>query len=98
MIVSISVAETLVDYMAATISAADGSNSFRVMRALRLARTLRGVRIIRVFRYFSVARQVRSEEDERDRVQEDEGTCWLHDTFRQSPPKTISFSGIWGCA
>eukprot|EP00913_Durusdinium_trenchii_P002478 g2290.t1 len=55
-IVSISVAETLVDYMAATISAADGSNSFRVMRALRLARTLRGVRIIRVFRYFSALR------------------------------------------
>lgn len=53
-IVSISVAETVVDYAAQSLSAtADGSGSFRVMRALRLARTLRGVRIIRLFRYFS---------------------------------------------
>eukprot|EP00434_Breviolum_minutum_P037604 symbB.v1.2.033349.t1/scaffold4132.1/size44191/2 len=56
-IVSISVAETVVDYAAQSLSAtADGSGSFRVMRALRLARTLRGVRIIRLFRYFSALR------------------------------------------
>jgi len=56
-IVSISVAETVVDYAAQSLSAtADASGSFRVMRALRLARTLRGVRIIRLFRYFSALR------------------------------------------
>ena len=55
-IVSISVAETVVDYVGQSLSStADGSGSFRVMRALRLARTLRGVRIIRLFRYFSEA-------------------------------------------
>jgi len=52
-IVAIAVAEAVVDLAVQSIFAADGSNSFRVMRALRLARTLRGVRIIRLFRYFS---------------------------------------------
>lgn len=56
-IVSLSVAETVIDWLAQTMSSsADGSNSFRIMRALRLARTLRGVRLIRVFRYFSALR------------------------------------------
>lgn len=41
-IVSLSVAETVIDWLAQTMSSsADGSNSFRIMRALRLARTLR---------------------------------------------------------
>lgn len=55
-IVAIAVAEAVVDLAVQSIFAADGSNSFRVMRALRLARTLRGVRIIRLFRYFSALR------------------------------------------
>lgn len=55
-IVSISVAETIIDYWAQMMTSTGSSNSFRVMRSLRLVRTLRGLRIIRLFRYFSALR------------------------------------------
>ena len=56
-IVSLSVAETLLDLLARS-AMAHGASAVRVLRTLRLARILRGVRITRLFRYFSALRSL----------------------------------------
>ena len=73
-IVTVSVAETIIDYLALSISSTNESNSFRVMRALRLVRTLRGVRIIRLFRYFSAPRWTLLARENRSKKSRSRGT------------------------
>ena len=57
MIVSLSVVEVILDWLAQTMAAQQkGFNAVRILRTIRIARIFRGVRITRLFRYFSALR------------------------------------------
>jgi len=56
-IVSISVVEVVLDWLAQSMAAQQkGFNAVRILRTIRVARIFRGVRITRLFRYFSALR------------------------------------------
>eukprot|EP00434_Breviolum_minutum_P037593 symbB.v1.2.033338.t1/scaffold4118.1/size44342/1 len=56
-IVSLSVVEVILDWLAQTMAAQQkGFNAVRILRTIRIARIFRGVRITRLFRYFSALR------------------------------------------
>ena len=54
-IVSVSVADLLLDVMASAMSSLD-TGHLRFMRSIRMARAIRGVRVVRIFRYVTALR------------------------------------------